>query len=121
MDHENELTAGEYLIDLGSRKLILKPNIEAAIEISRSFGGLRAAVGKCLDFDFDTVIRVIEIGSGGFGQKEAEKKKVRVLVFEVGLQELIPICIDYINCLSNGGKPLDKNKEEEDGDDEKKA
>jgi hypothetical protein len=109
---QTNLETGEVNLDLAGMSVTLVPSIDAVLNISRRYGGLRNAVLRLLDFDVEALLFVIEAGAGMTGASAKEKKKLHEAVFKTGIQDLNLPAIDFVNTLSNGGRPLTMNEED---------
>ena len=72
-----------------------------AREVCRLFGGISPAYRKVNDFDFDSIVKVINAGAGRTG---AAAKATEALVFEEGITTTAAFAGAYLGFLSNGGK-----------------
>lgn len=98
-------------IKLGSKEVVLRATLGAALAISRRDGGLVPTISKLASLDFDTIQFVIE---QGIGQKAKEIPK---LIMETGVSKLAPECIKFIRFLSRGPGPHSDEGEEDDEND----
>lgn len=110
---EAEPGAGNIPIELDGKAHELVPSVQACIAISRIGGGLHAAVQRCLQLDFDTICQVV---TAGLGLNPQQAKLVPEAVYKTGLVGLSAPCIDFINVVSNGGRPIEEDQEEGDGE-----
>lgn len=111
--------AGNVMITLGGQEYPLVPTLAAAQAISREQGGIRTAIDRLAQMDFDLVCKVVRLGLGPKVVRElGGAEKIPELVYETGLIDssgrAITKCIDYLTNLSNGGRPPPTN----DGDEE---
>lgn len=91
--------AGDVTIQLGSAgEVVLKPSLDAAMTLSAMPGGIVKMVERCMNFEFDAIMKVVVCGIG------SNSKDLPQLVYEAGLSELSPQCILFLNVLVNGGK-----------------
>lgn len=105
-----EMGAGDVLITLGDQEVILKPTLKAATVLSNGQGGITRMVQRCLDFEFDAIHTVILAGLGMKGSKDLFE-----LIYQAGLINLAPHCIQFLHVVANGGRPTgDAEEEEED-------
>lgn len=95
--------AGNIAIELDGKPVELKPTLQACIAISGIAGGLNAAVQRCLQLDFDTICQVV---TAGLGLNPVQSRQVPDLVFRAGMMQLSGPCIDFINVVANGGRPV---------------
>lgn len=102
---EAEPGAGNIAIELDGNALELVPTVDACIKISRLGGGLNAAVQRCLQLDFETICAVI---TAGLNLNPVQAKTVPEAVYKQGLMALSGPCIDFINVVANGGRPLEE-------------
>lgn len=102
---------GNVEIELDGKPFTLSPTLQACIRISRIGGGLNAAVQRCLALDMDTICEIITAGVG-FNPNQA--KMVPEAVFKTGLILLSAPCIDFINIIGNGGRPIEDDEGESD-------
>lgn len=108
---------GDVLIELGDDKITLTPTPYALKMLSRQGGGIPGMVQRCLNYEFDSIMLVIQIG-GNLNARQMERYDVETKVFRYGMNRIAPLVIRYLGTLSNGGKPLpDGDEEESDGAD----
>lgn len=100
---EAEQGAGNIRIILDDKEMELVPTLQACMTISRIGGGLNAAVQRCLALDFDTICQVI---TAGLSLNPTQAKMVPEAVFKSGTINLHADCIDFINVVANGGRPI---------------
>jgi len=99
----------EKEIELDGVTRVLLPTPNAALRISRHFGGFKAARDRLLAEDLDAYVAVIRYGCG---IKEAEAKGLEEKVFAAGLTNLFVPLLEYIGVLISGGKlPAEEDKE----------
>ena len=79
--------AGDVTLELGDEKLVLRATLNAGLTISRTAGGIRGAIDKVMQMDFDTIASVIR---AGVGQKEAKKHDIEQLLEIVHILPLGP-------------------------------
>jgi hypothetical protein len=115
MDAPNEIRPGQVEITLSgfNRPLILKPSIEAALAVSRKYGGIREAADRVERFDVEAIIAVIAAGAG---LAENGMKKLPGAVFETGIMALGVPVTRFLVALANGGRPARPNEPDEDQD-----
>lgn len=101
--------AGNVVITLGNEEVELHPTLRAAMTLSNNRGGLAALIDRCLSLEFSAIETVIIAGMDGKGFKGLPQ-----LIFDTGLMALCEPCIKFLNMLSNGGRPLGEEVEEED-------
>ena len=99
--------AGDVPIEVGGATYVLRPTLEAALAISRQFGGIREAMSRVNSLDLDAVVSVIR---AGMGTAEARKiKNLEAVIWGGGLLsgngELILGCVNFLIYLANGGRP----------------
>jgi hypothetical protein len=105
--------SGNIPITLDGKEVELVPSLKACIEISNIAGGLNSAAQRCMALDFQTVCQII---IAGLGLNPVQAKKVGEAVYKAGVIELAQSCIDFINVVSNGGRPLPEPGGEEEAD-----
>lgn len=110
---EAEPGSGNITITLDGKELELVPSLRACIDISNMAGGLNAAAQRCMALDFQTVCQIIIAGRS---LNPVQAKKVGEAVYKTGVIALAQSCIDFINVVSNGGRPLPEGGEEEEPD-----
>jgi hypothetical protein len=102
--------AGDVLVEFGDDILTLRPTLQAAIKLSNAEGGLAGLVNRCVQLQFESIFDVLVVGSGMTVDADTKQK-----VFEVGLINLHGSCIEFLNLLANGGRPIgDTDKGEKD-------
>ena len=109
MVNQAQLGMGNIPIVLDGNEYILVPSLNATQSLSRQNGGIRGAVDALVKLDFDLVVRVIQLGLGP--KVAAGIKNLPEVVYHTGLTDntggLAAKCIEYLNVLANGGRPLD--------------
>lgn len=105
---EAEIGAGDIPIELGGKEYALKPSLAACLAISRlgGTGGLNAVWQRLSAHDFDCIVAVVAAGLGGHA------KELPQLIWDAGVFEVAPKCIDFVRVVGNGGRP--KAPEDED-------
>lgn len=103
--------AGNIPIELDGKEMELVPSTGACIAISKIGGGLNAAVQRCLQLDMDTICQVIV---AGLGLNPTQARQIPDAVYRTGLVALSAPCIDFINVVGNGGRPISYDEEEAD-------
>lgn len=119
MNDKPRVGAGNIELTLGGRDYVMVPTPAAALGISRQAGGLRKAINSIMEMDIDVIVRIIQFGLGPKVVKElGGSEKLATLCWEEGMTDtsgqLALKCVEYINVLSNGGRPP-AEKLEEDG------
>jgi len=107
------LGAGNVEIELDGQTVVLKPTLRAAQTISRQSGGILGAVERIGKFDLDTMIQVVTLGLNATGK---EAQTIPDKVWETGMTELVAPVTKFLSILANGGRPVDEDGGEGDGD-----
>jgi hypothetical protein len=116
--------AGNVTITLGEGEdaltLTLRPTLQAGLDISRQHGGVRGAIEKITNMDFDAVVAVIR---AGIGREEAKKlKNLEQLVYENGLTdaqgELLARVAEFLFNIARGGRPAPVEGEDNSSDED---
>lgn len=107
---EAEPGIGDVPIVLDGKEMLLKPSLQACMDISRLAGGGQAAIQRCLALEFDTICAVI---SAGLGLNPVQAKKLPAAVYATGTISLHGACIDFIHIVNNGGRPPDPTEDEQ--------
>jgi len=102
--------AGNIPIELDGKQLQMVPTLAACLAISRIAGGLHAAVQRCAQLDMDTICAVIQ---AGLNLNPNQAKMLPGAAFNAGLMTLSAPCIDFINVVANGGRPIELDEEGE--------
>jgi hypothetical protein len=86
--------------DSGEQELTLKPSPTAIQTLSRYSNGqgIIGLISRCVAFDFDVIVQVIQVGSGSKDKNLAEK------IFATGLPDLAAPCTKFLGILANGGR-----------------
>lgn len=113
-EQEAEPGAGNIAITLEGKELELVPTLQACMLISGIAGGLHAAAQRCGMLDMDTICQVIK---AGLGLNPRQAQMLPKAAYETGLMSLSGPCIDFINVVGNGGRPLPPEGEEEPDED----
>lgn len=104
----SKITEGEVEV-LG--EFVLKQSLNAATQIDRRFGSVRAAMEAVRDVNIDALCFIISAGSGAKIGPSVQKR-----VWQNRLDLAEPI-MGYLAMVLNGGKPLpDADEEAEDGE-----
>ncbi len=106
----------DIVIELDGKEMVLRPSLKACMAVSRIAGGLQAAVQRCLALDMDTICAII---TAGLDLNPNQARMVPEAVYATGLIALSAPCIDFINVVGNGGRPV--QIEEDDDDDGESA
>ena len=121
MNDKPRVGAGNIEITLAEKDYVLVPTLAAAQGISRQAGGLRKAIDSIMLMDIDVITRIIQLGLGPKTVKElGGAEKLPAIIWQEGMTDssgqLALKCIEYINVLSNGGRPPTKEPDGEDGE-----
>lgn len=108
---EAQIGEGRISFELDGKEMELVPSLAACMAISSFAGGLNAAVQRCLNLDMMTIVEVIK---AGLGLNPTQARMVPEAVFRTGLIALSAPCIDFINVVGNGGRPLLDDPDEAD-------
>jgi hypothetical protein len=96
----------EVSVTLNSQVFQLRCTLRALKEINTRFGNFSDAYRKITQFDFDAFTIIVAAGLG------STVRDVEADVFRTGMIELVKPCTDYLNLLSNGGRPPEAKAEE---------
>jgi hypothetical protein len=106
--------AGDVTLELGGNTMVLRATLNAGLTVSRTAGGIRGAIDKVMQMDFDVIATVIR---AGLGQKEAKKYNVEQMLYENGLMDsqgaVLSKVVEYLTNLARGGRPADDETEKE--------
>ena len=102
--------AGNVEIKLDGETVVLRPSLRAAQAISRQAGGIMAAVEAIGKFNLDVMTQVVALGLG------REPKDVADAVWRTGMADLSGPVINYLSILANGGRPVQSEGGEGEGD-----
>jgi hypothetical protein len=97
----------ETPVTLNSQVFQLKCTLRALKEVNARFGNFTNAYRKLTEFDFDAYSAIVAAGLG------KTIRDVEADVFRTGMPDLVKPCTDFLNLLSNGGRPMDTADEEE--------
>lgn len=99
-----EVASGEIEISLPGfeRPIILKPNANAGIRLSRKFGGIRPLADRVAAYDFEAIIEVVAV-AGGVTDKGMTK--LPDAVFAAGVMNLAVPVTRFLLALANSGRP----------------
>lgn len=101
-----------FKLDGEDRELVATPN--AALKLSRLYGGLGNINGKIVhSVDPEVFCNVIRIG---MNLNDKESQGLADKVFRTGYSSLIPVCIDYVVLLINGGRRVAAENSEGNGE-----
>lgn len=110
MSTKARLGAGDIEILLDGETVVLRPTLKACQAISRQADGVRGAIGRVLQYDFDAIVNVIGLGLGWEGK---DLKVLPEKVYRTGMTELAAPAIRYLNIVANGGRIADGEVEDE--------
>lgn len=99
---------GDVKVMLGEDEIVLRPSLKAGINLSTRPGGLPEMVSRCLNLDFEAICDVLIVGANIKVESDTKQR-----IFEAGTINLSSPCIQFLNTLANGGKPLEPIKEDE--------
>lgn len=100
----------EKEIELDGLTRVLSATPNAALRISRHFGGFKAARDRLLAEDLDAYVAIIRFGCG---LKDGDAKGLEDKVFAAGLTSLFVPLLEYIGVLISGGKPSSSEEDRE--------
>lgn len=105
-DTKAEIGAGDVPVTLsekGIRKEFkLKCTLDAAMTLSKSYGGLVGAMNRCLNYDLDTLVAVFAAGLG------KNSSSLPGAIYEEGVATCSVPAVRFITNLTYGGKPPPK-------------
>lgn len=110
--------SGEITIELVGKEYKLIPTVGAAMSISNRFDGFTPAMQQIVNYNVDAMAFVIH---HGMGRTKGSAKDLYSRVYKTGVNRVALSLVKYIEMLSNGGRPMDKNMDTDDfdeGDDE---
>lgn len=99
-----EIGAGDVVLSLPKDEIVLTPTANALKMLSRQGGGIPGMVQRCMNFEFDSIMMVVQYGAT-LNPVQLKNHSVEQQVFEAGISNIAPLCIRYLTILSNGGKP----------------
>lgn len=102
-----EIGAGDVPITIDGNDVVLRPTLEACLSINKNYGNLQTALNRLIAFDFDTTCDIIKIG---LGLNPNQAKDLPKAVFEAGVIDLRPACLDFIHNILNGGRPIETDE-----------
>lgn len=88
----------DVIIELTGEEFALKPSLKACTTLARRDGGITSLVQKCNCFEFDAIHSVIIAGIGQNSKDLPER------IYQTGLIQLAPKCIEYLHIVANGGR-----------------
>lgn len=83
----------------------LRPTLRAMQTICEAAGDWAQALTRCARYDVRMVCIVVAAGAGLTGKKAIED--CHEAVFKTGLDQVVPLCLDYLEALQRGGRPAD--------------
>lgn len=112
--------AGTVYVMLGGKEYALIPTLAAMQGISRVNGGIRGALDRVVQLDFDTFERVMRLGLGPKTVRQIEQdtgEQLPEILFAAGMTDdtegkLASKCIEYLSVLSNGGRPIGEARDD---------
>jgi hypothetical protein len=109
---EADVGAGNVPIELDGKSFELKPSLAACMSISKlgGGGGMHTMVARCGALDFDAIHAVI---TAGLGLNPTQAKNLGEAIYKTGLMDLASPCIDFINMIANGGRPVEEGGDED--------
>ena len=113
-EDQAEIGAGDVpvsLLEKGVRKdFKLKCSLEAALTLSKSYGGLVGAMNRCLNYDVDTIVTVF---AAGLGKNSPALAKA---IYDEGYANASIPAVRFITNLTYGGRPPPKKAKKDGGD-----
>jgi hypothetical protein len=114
-----KLGQGNVTFELDGHTFEMKPTINAMRVLSTKYGGLQAVVDKVAQLDIQAIEDVIVMGLGPSYQSARQRKELMDKVFGAGLTDdtgaFALTCQKYVISLMRGGRPLNLDKEEGEG------
>jgi hypothetical protein len=114
-----KLGQGNVTFELDGHTFEMKPTINAMRVLSSKYGGLQDVIDKLARLDVQAVEDVLVLGLGPSYQSARQRKEFMDKVFGAGLTDdtgaFALTCQKYIIALMRGGRPLNLDKEEADG------
>lgn len=111
------LGAGDVDVVLGDKTYTMKPNLQAALQLSRQGGGLMGMINRCGAVDCDAITLVFQTGTG-LTANGMKHDGVNERLYRAGFDSLGATMIRFLRILMNGGTPpeADAPVEEESGE-----
>lgn len=110
--------SGEVTIKLLQKEIVLKPTLSAAMAISTKFGGFAPVVTNLLNLHLPTMAYVIHHGCG---REKGRPEDLNEKIWMTGTLNLASDLTTYVTMLSNGGRPIEDRKGEEDEDESEES
>jgi len=114
-----KLGQGNVSFELEGQTYELRPTVNAMRVLSNRYGGLQAVLDKLAQVDVQAVEDVLVMGLGPSYQTAPKRKELMDKVFGAGLTDdtggFSLTCQKYIISLMRGGRPLNLDKEEGEG------
>lgn len=110
---DSRITAGEVGITLDGAPATLRPTVGAGIAINQMFGNLQEAHRRVQALDLEATGFIV---AKAIGARDGDIKSVTEKVFATGLQDLRLPVMQYIAMLTNGGKPINPEPDEGNGE-----
>lgn len=107
---------GRVAITLDGVEYALEPSLEACLELAKSPVGMRGLADRCNALHFETVCAVVGAGLRPNGKPLNPRQRDHMIpkaVYEAGIIDVAGICIEYLNVITNGGRPLPDEPEED--------
>lgn len=101
--------SGEITIELVGKEYKLLPSVGAAMAISNRYDGFTPAMQQIINYNVDAMAFVIH---HGIGRTKGSSKDLHARVYKTGVNRVALGLVKYIEMLSNGGKPMDRDLDE---------
>lgn len=107
-----EIGVADETVMLEGSPIQVVPSLEMAMHFSRGPGGIRGAVARCGNLDFDTIVTVVAMGSG-LSRNPKRRERLEKAVYDAGLNNVAVHCIRILESLAFGGRNPDVSVPEE--------
>lgn len=107
-----QLGAGDVPFVLDGTECVLRPTLKAAMAISRTNGGIVAAMQAIARMDLAVMNDVI---AAGLDLDNEKRKDLPEKTFRTGPQNLVNVTVQFLAILANGGQPPKPGDGEKEG------
>jgi hypothetical protein len=107
---DSKITQGEVCVMLGQKEIVLRPTPRAALQISRTYGGMAKARQAIVDENIDAIAFVLRVGAN-MADRDAKGLDERVFRNGIDADLLVPI-IKFIGICGSGGRMPDDGDED---------
>jgi hypothetical protein len=103
-----KIGGGDVPVILDGRELLLKPSLDACIQISR-MGAINDVFARLRAMHFETICQVIGIGLGA--NPRQREKDIPEAVYNAGIFAISAVAMEFVHVIANGGRREDDDED----------